>query len=74
METKNPYLFFIAGATLAAVGFLLLDSYAPQLGVVWNALNMDSKIGDVGIPYRFVLIVAVGLVAYGAYQKLKATA
>ena len=69
MDAKNPNLYFIAGVTLAAIGFLLLDGYAPQLGIVWNAMNMDSKIGPVGIPYRFILIVAVGLITYGAYLR-----
>jgi hypothetical protein len=63
MFQVNPILWVAAGIALAAIGFLFLDRYLPQLGLVWNIQNASVW----GIPYRYVLTFAILLILCGGY-------
>lgn len=63
MKRDDPIIWIGGGVGIAVIGFLLLDAYNPSVGLVWNI--MYGNVRDV--PYRYVLVIAVCLVMYGAY-------
>lgn len=74
---KGKKLIF-AGVALAIIGFLFIDAYIPQLGAVWNLLNgsiclvhgkgaLGITVCEVGIGYKWVLLIALGLVGRGIW-------
>ena len=70
MDKENPKFWIGLGGGIAIVGFLMLDRYVPNLGIVWNIMN--GKVFDrAGVPYRYVLMGAIGCVFYGLYLRNK---
>jgi hypothetical protein len=67
VKRDDPVLWIGLGVGIAVIGFLLIDIYNPQIGIMW--VIMRGEIGDV--PYRYVLAVAVCLILYGGYLKAK---
>jgi hypothetical protein len=64
MDKENPIFWIALGGGIAVMGFLMLDRYVPRFGIVWNIMN-GMVFG--GVPYRYVLIGAIGCIFYGVY-------
>ena len=52
-----------AGIALAVVGFLFLDWYVPNNGLIWNI--MRGKVAGFG--YRYIFILAVLIFLLGGF-------
>ena len=63
LANVNPLFLMSVAIALALIGFLFLDRYAANAGLMWNI--MYGRIG--GVAYRYVLSTAVLLFCYGGY-------
>lgn len=61
----------LIGIAIAVVGFLLLEKWIPKGGLVFNVLRWNSEILGLAIPYRWLLIVAVGLILWAVFLRSK---
>jgi hypothetical protein len=66
MKMREAKLFIAAGILLAVAGFLLMPEYAPRPGFLYNVMTGET-LGV--IPYRYVLICSLALIAWGLYRK-----
>jgi hypothetical protein len=62
-KRSEAYLLF--GLLAPIIGFLFLEYYIPEEGLIYNVLNKDVVIQGVHIPYNFVLALSVIALAYG---------
>ena len=68
----DPKIFIFGGAILAIAGFFLIHPYLPEVGPLENAMIGSIPIGNVELPYRYILAVATIVIGYG-YYRLKTT-
>jgi hypothetical protein len=64
----DPKIFIFGGAILAIAGFFLIHPYMPDVGPLENAMIGSIPIGDVELPYRYVLVFATVVIGYGYYR------
>jgi hypothetical protein len=74
MKRPSTRTILVVAAMIVVIGFLSLHGYYPVRGVVGNALTGDiclTTACDVGIPYRWVLVVAAAMVGYALIVRPK---
>jgi hypothetical protein len=64
----DPKIFIFGGAILAIAGFFLIHPYMPDVGPLENAMIGSIPIGDVELPYRYVLVFATVVIGFGYYR------
>lgn len=64
----DPKIFIFGGAILAIAGFFLIYPYSPEVGPLENAMIGSIPIGNVELPYRYVLAFATIVIGYGYYR------
>jgi hypothetical protein len=62
---REPRFFILVGLFLAVAGFLLIPDYAARWGFVYNLMRGET-LGR--IPYRYVLLCSLALIAWGLYR------
>jgi hypothetical protein len=72
VKNLDPKVFIFSGAVLAIAGFFLIHPYMPDVGPLESAMIGSIPIGDVELPYRYVLALATIVIGYG-YYRLKTT-
>lgn len=68
VKDVDPKIFIFGGAILAIAGFFLIHPYMPEVGPLENAMIGNIPIGDVELPYRYVLVFATIVIGYGYYR------
>jgi hypothetical protein len=70
VNVKEPHakVFICGGAVLAVAGFFLIRPYTPEVGPLENMIVGSIPIGDLDLPYLYVLIFATIVVGYGFYK------
>jgi hypothetical protein len=68
VKDVDPKIFIFGGAILAIAGFFLIHPYMPELGPLENAMIGSIPVGDVELPYRYVLVIATVVIGYGYYR------
>jgi hypothetical protein len=68
VKDVDPKIFIFGGAILAIAGFFLIHPYLPDIGPLENAMIGSIPIGDVELPYRYVLVFATIVIGYGYYR------
>jgi len=68
VKDPDPRVFIFGGAILAIVGFFLIHPYLPEIGPLENAMIGSIPVGDVELPYRYVLVLATIVIGYGYYR------
>ena len=64
----DPKIFIFGGAMLAIAGFFLIHPYSPEVGPLENAMIGSIPIGNVELPYRYILAFATIVIGYGYYR------
>lgn len=67
MRKIDPKTVILAGV-LTAVICLFFISYVPTWSFLDNIMTQNVSIEDLRFPYRYVLVVASLLIAYGIYK------
>jgi hypothetical protein len=68
VKDVDPKVFIFGGAIVAIAGFFLIHPYMPEVGPLENAMIGSIPIGDVQLPYRYVLVFATIVIGYGYYR------
>jgi hypothetical protein len=68
VKDVDPKVFIVGGAIVAIAGFFLIHPYMPEVGPLENAMIGSIPIGDVQLPYRYVLVFATIVIGYGYYR------
>jgi hypothetical protein len=68
VKDVDPKIFIFGGAILAIAGFFLIHPYSPEVGPLENAMIGSIPIGNVELPYRYVLAFATIVIGYGYYR------
>jgi uncharacterized membrane protein YkgB len=68
-DPRHAETFAIAGASLAVAGLFLIGPWNPDLGFVANLLSAQIELAGASLPFRWVLVVSAGLLAWGGYLK-----
>jgi hypothetical protein len=68
MKDVDPKVFIFGGAIVAIAGFFLIHPYMPEVGPLENAMIGSIPIGNVQLPYRYVLVFATIVIGYGYYR------
>jgi hypothetical protein len=64
----EPKGFIFGGAIVTIAGFFLIHPYMPEVGPLENAMIGSIPIGNVQLPYRYVLVFATIVIGYGYYR------
>jgi hypothetical protein len=64
----DPRFFIYAGVVVAIIGFFLIHPYSSDIGPLENAMTGSIPIGNSRLPYRFILVLATVVIAYGFYK------
>ena len=64
----DPKIFIFGGAILAIAGFFLIHPYSSEVGPLENAMIGSIPIGNVELPYRYILAFATIVIGYGYYR------
>jgi hypothetical protein len=64
----EPKVFIFGGAIVTIAGFFMIHPYMPDLGPLENAMIGSIPIGNVQLPYRYVLVFATIVIGYGYYR------
>jgi hypothetical protein len=68
VKDVDPKVFIFGGAIVAIAGFFLIHPYMPEVGPLENAMIGSIPIGNVQLPYRYVLVFATIVIGYGYYR------
>ena len=68
MKDVDPKVFIFGGAIVAIAGFFLIHPYMPDVGPLENAMIGSITIGNVQLPYRYVLVFATIVIGCGYYR------
>ena len=68
MKQIDPKIFLFGGAIVAIAGFFMIHPYMPDVGPLENAMIGSIPIGNVELPYRYVLAFATIVIGYGYYR------
>jgi hypothetical protein len=68
VKDVDPKIFIFGGAILAIAGFFLIHPYSLEVGPLENAMIGSIPIGNVELPYRYVLAFATIVIGYGYYR------
>jgi hypothetical protein len=68
VKNVDPKVFIFGGAIVAIAGFFLIHPYMPEVGPLENAMIGSIPIGNVQLPYRYVLVFATIVIGYGYYR------
>jgi hypothetical protein len=68
VKDVDPKVFLVGGAIVAIAGFFLIHPYMPEVGPLENAMIGSIPIGNVQLPYRYVLVFATIVIGYGYYR------
>jgi hypothetical protein len=68
VKDVDPKVFIFGGAIVAIAGFFLIHPYMPDVGPLENAMLGGVPIGNVQLPYRYVLVFATIVIGYGYYR------
>jgi hypothetical protein len=68
VKDVDPKVFIFGGAIVAIAGFFLIHPYMPDVGPLENAMIGSIPIGNVQLPYRYVLVFATIVIGYGYYR------
>jgi hypothetical protein len=68
-DSRHAGTFAIAGASLAVGGFFLIGPWNPDLGLVANLVSAQIELSGASLPFRWVVLVSAGLLAWAAYLK-----
>jgi hypothetical protein len=68
-DPKHAETFAIIAASLALLGFFLIGAWDPELGFLANLIHAKVDLGGSSLPFRWVLLVSAGLLAWAAYLK-----
>jgi hypothetical protein len=66
-KTNDPPIWIGFGIAILIFGFLFIDDYRPDLGVVWNILNSEIH----GLPYKYIAAVGIACVFTGSYFRMR---
>ena len=65
---NDSKLFILGGLVIAVMGFLLLDTYRlPSRPSIVQIVSANTIL--FGLPYRYVLVFSVLLLAFGIYRQ-----
>ena len=68
MKDVDPKVFIFGVAIVAIAGFFLIHPYMPEVGPLENAMIGSIPIGNVQLPYRYVLVFTTLIIGYGYYR------
>ena len=68
MKDVDPKFFIFGGAIVAIAGFFLIHPYMPDVGPLENAMIGSIPIGNVQLPYGYVLVFATIVIGCGYYR------
>jgi hypothetical protein len=68
VKDVDPKVFIFGGAIVAIAGFFLIHPYMPEVGPLENAMIGSIPIGNVQLPYRYLLVFATIVIGYGYYR------
>lgn len=68
-DPKHAETFAIIAASLALLGFFLIGAWDPSSNLLANLIDAKVDLGGLSLPFRWVLLVAAGLLAWAAYLK-----
>jgi hypothetical protein len=68
VKDVDPKVFIFGGAIVAIAGFFLIHPYMPEVGPLENAMIGSIPIGNVQLPYRYLLVFATIVMGYGYYR------
>jgi hypothetical protein len=68
-DPQHAETFAIVGASLALLGFYLIGAWDPGSNFLANVSHATIDLAGLRFPFRWVLLVSAGLLAWAAYLK-----